>query len=197
MADRVSEALARLRARFSAAEAHVDATRGRARRASAKRLREILAQPAKRWPAGLRDKALTPADRAELENAVANALPRRGPRRWISLAGTRRRLLHHVRYRRRGLVMLALLAAPAVSVAWSSWRHTLPDAVPVRLTTPFIIPWRLPGGQTLRIEEATGAEFVWFTRADRSHLRRWFDGRGYAEVEVSNAFTREALAVRP
>lgn len=198
MADRVSEALRGLRARFGEAEAHVDATQVRARQVSAHRLREILAgNPAARV-AGLRDPALTSSDRAELERALAEALPRRRTRMRRSFVGAGRRVLRHLRYRRRGLVVLALLIAPTLGLAWSAWVHTLRDAVPVRLSAPYAITWTLAGGQTLRMDEAKDAEFVWFRRADRSYLRRWFDGRGYGEVEVKDAsFTRDALTLRP
>lgn len=196
MANRVSSALARLRARFGEAEAQVDATRGRARRASAQRLREILARPPKRWPAGLEDKTLTPADRAELENEIAKVLPRQGTRRRISSSGVGRRWLRHARYRRRGLVALALIIIPIFGLAWLAWRHTLPHAVPVRLMAPYVITWTLPGGQILRREETAQTEFVWFTRAGRNYLRRWFDGRGYGEVEIPDAFTKQALVLR-
>ncbi|UIY43505.1 hypothetical protein [Methylobacterium radiotolerans] len=192
----MSEALRRLRARFSEAEAHVDASQGRARIASARRLREILASPPAAQVEALRDPTLTPADRAELERAVAEALPRRRTRARRSLTGAGHRLLRHVRYRRRGLIGLALLAAPALGLAWTISAHTLSNAVPVRLTTPYIITWTLPGGQTLRRNEAKEAAFVWFRRDGRSYLRRWFDGRGYGEVEVSDAFTRDALTLR-
>ncbi len=197
MVDRVSEALQRLRARFGEAEAHVDATQARARKASARRLRELLAGPPAARVAGLNDAALTPADRAELENAVAQALPRRHVRVRRSITGAGRRLMHHVRYRRRGLIALAMLVIPAFSLARMMSIHTLADAVPVRLTTPYIITWTLVGGQTLRVEEPKDADFVWFLRDGKSYLRRWFDGRGYGEVAVTNDFTRTAITLRP
>jgi hypothetical protein len=194
--DRVSEALRRLRARFGEAEAHVDATQARARKASARRLRDLLAAPPAAWVAGLHEAALTPADRAELERAVAEALPRRHVRVRRSLTGAARRLLRHARYRRRGLIALVLLVAPTLGLAWSMSTHTLADAVPVRLTAPYAITWTLAGGQTLRVEEPKDAEFVWFLRDGKSYLRRWFDGRGYGEVAVTNDFTRTAITVR-
>ncbi|MBX9934749.1 MAG: hypothetical protein K2Y56_25100 [Methylobacterium sp.] len=197
MADRVSEALRRLRARFGEAEAHVDATQARARKASARRLRELLAGPPAARVAGLNDASLTPADRAELESAVAQALPRRHVRVRRSLTGAGRRLMRHVRYRRRGLITLVLLVTPALGLARTMSAHTLADAAPVRLTTPYAITWTLAGGQRLRMDEPKEAEFVWFQRDGKSYLRRWFDGRGYGEVMVSNDFTRTAITLRP
>ncbi|KAB1070580.1 hypothetical protein [Methylobacterium planeticum] len=196
MADRVSEALRQLRARFGQAEAHVDATQARARKASARRLRELLAGPPAARVAGLHDAALTPADRAELESAVAGALPRRHVRMRRSLTGAGRRLMRHVRYRRRGLIALVLLVTSALSLARTISTHTLGDAVPVRLTAPYTITWTLAGGQVLQMDEAKEAKFVWFQRDGKSYLRRWFDGRGYGEVMVTNAFTRTAITLR-
>lgn len=196
MVDRVNEALRRLRARFGEAEAHVDATQARARKESARRLRVLLAGPPAARVAGLHDAALTPADRAELERALAEALPRRHVRVRRSLSGTGRRFLRHARYRRRGLIVLVLLVAPVLGSAWTMSSHTLVDAVPVRLTAPYTITWTLTGGQTLRVEEPMEAKFVWFVRDGKSYLRRWFDGRGYGEVAVTNAFTQTALTLQ-
>lgn len=197
MADRVSEALRRLRARFGEAEAQVDATQARARRASARRLREILAGPPEARVAGLRDPALTSADRAELERVLAEALPRRRPRVRATLTGTIGRLLRHARYRRRSLISLLIVAAPVLGLAGLIWARTLQDAVPVRLNAPYFIRWTLPGGQTVRTDESEDAKFVWLRRDGKSYLRRWFDAHGYGEAEVPDWFTRGALTTRP
>lgn len=196
MADRVSDALRRLRERFGEAEAHVDATQARARKASARRLRTILAGDPTSWVAGLHDAALTPADRAELERILAEALPRGRMRVRPWLAGAGRRLLREARYRRRGLIGLISATAPALIIAGAMSAHTLKNAVPVRLTSPFAITWILRGGLTVRTSEIKDAEFVLSRRDGKSYLRRWFDGRGYGEVEVPDDFTQTALTLR-
>ncbi|MGU3422324.1 hypothetical protein [Methylobacterium sp. D54C] len=193
----MSDALRRLRERFGEAEAQVDATQARAREASARRLREILASPAAARVAGLRDAVLTPADRAELERAVAEALPRRRLRARNRLGGAVRRMLRHARYRRRGLIGLVLLLGPALGLAWSARRNTLQDAVPVRLTGDYSMTWTLAGGQVLRRDEFKGTDLVWFRRDGKSYLRRWFDAAGYGEIQITDEDTRKAITERP
>lgn len=94
-------------------------------------------------------------------------------------------------------MFLVLMIGPALGLAWLAWARTLSDAAPVRLSAPYGITWTLSGGGTLYTREAKEAELVWFRRANRSYLRRWFDGRGYGEVEVTDAFTQNAITLRP
>ncbi len=146
---------------------------------------------------GLRDAILTPADRAELERSVAEALPRRRTRARIGLGRATRRLLRHARYPPpRPALGLVLFLAPALGLAWSAWRNTLHDAVPVRLIDDYSITWTLAGGQLLRRDEFKGTDLVWFRRDGKSYLRRWFDAGGYGEAQITDEDTRKAIAER-
>lgn len=191
----MSTRLKTLAARFAQAKAQADASNARLRRASAARLAELLADPdPARQLAGLRDKALTPFDRAQLQRALAEKLPRRHRRLPLNLRQQVAALLQQLRYRRRALTWAALLAAPLLAAATLTHRHT-PAGQPVRLKETFIISWRLPDGSVRREQEAPRTRLVLLSKPNgKTDLRRWFSRVGYGEVEVGPAFVERSLS---
>lgn len=190
----MSARLTILAARYAQAKAQADASNARLRRASAARLAEILADPnPTRGLVGLHDKALTPADRAQLQRALAEKLP--GRRRRLPL-GPRRRaaaLLRQLRYRRHTLTQAVLLAAPLLVAVALTYHHT-PNGRMVRLRESFVISWRLPDGSLLRKHEPSYARLVLLRGSEGSFaLRRWFPRLGYGEVAVEPAFVERSL----
>lgn len=190
----MSARLTILVARFAQAKAQADASNARLRRASAARLAEILADPnANRRLAGLRDKALTPFDRAQLQRVLAEKLPEQRQRSPLGLRRQAAALLRQLRYRRRALIKAALLAVPLLAAATLTYRHT-PDGRAVRLKESFVICWRLPDGSLLWEQEAAYARVVLLRGSDRSFaLRRWFPRLGYGEVSVEPTFVERSL----
>ncbi|XYD06877.1 hypothetical protein R1A27_17020 [Methylobacterium sp. NMS12] len=190
----MSTRLNTLAARFAQAKATADASNARLRQASATRLAAILADPdPTRRITGLRDRALTPYDRAQLQQALAEQLPGRRRRLPLSLSHRLRAILRHAGYHRRALLRIVALLVPALTLAGLAHLHT-PIGRPVSLGEAFLIDWRLPDGTSRREQEATGTRFVLLAQPDGGlALRRWFAGRGYGEVPVTPAFVRQSL----
>ncbi|EIZ84324.1 MULTISPECIES: hypothetical protein [Methylobacterium] len=191
----MSARLKTLAARFAQAKAQADASNARLRRASAARLAEILADPdPARQLAGLRDRALTPFDRAQLQRALTEKLPGRRRRLPLSLCQQLAALLRQLRYRRRALTRAAVLATPLLAAAVLADRHT-PTGRPVRLREGFIISWRLPDGSIHQEQEAANTRLVLLHTSDGGFaLRRWFPRLGYGEVAVEPAFIERSLS---
>lgn len=190
----MSTRLKTLVARFAQAKATADASNARLRQASATRLAAILADsdPARRI-AGLRDRALTPYDRAQLHQALAEQLPGRRRRLPLSLSHRLRAMLRHAGYHRNALLRIAALLVPSVTLAALAHLHT-PTGRPVSLSQTFVIDWCLPDGTIRREQEAPGTRLVLMAKPDGGlALRRWFAGRGYGEAPVTPDFVRQSL----
>jgi predicted protein tyrosine phosphatase len=181
-----------LLARFAHAKAEADASNARVRQRSADRLETILKNPdLKRKLAGLKDRALTPLDRLQLEQAIAVMAP--SARRLVSLRVRDRlqAILRHAIYRRRALMRFAVLACLLSGEILTSYVHT-PVGRPVRLALAFDITWTLPDGSLRQEREEKGTRVILMRNPDgRLALRRWFDGVGYGELSVEKDFVRK------
>ncbi|MEG9528994.1 MAG: hypothetical protein MIL41_25030 [Hyphomicrobiales bacterium] len=193
----MNESLRRLQDRFHRAEEEADAAQAEARKASAARLRELLAEPnATKRVAGLRDPLLTAFDRAQLERALAESLPRRKPRAQLALSATLRGLGRSARYHRRGLLLGAVLVLPLAGLTLIAAHRTPPNGLPVRLTGKLIVPWHLPDGSRREEELGPGTDLVWVRHGRTAALRKWFPGLGYAEAIIDDELTRTQLQLR-
>jgi hypothetical protein len=185
MAGIMSKRLATLRERFLDAKADVDASNREIRQASATRLADLKAQtdPIKQV-AGLKDPALTPFDREQLERAIADRLPRRRVRVPRSFTDTMRNGLRHARYHWRGLVLLGLISIPVTVIGGIAASNT-GQSMGV-FNNDLSIVWQFPDGLSETISVPAKSAVVVTGRLPNGdyRLRYWsaIDGYGVAVV---------------
>jgi hypothetical protein len=186
MAGIMSERLATLRKRFLDAKADVDASKREIRQASAKKLAELKAQkdPMKQL-AGLKDPALTLIDREQLEQAIANHLPRRRFRVPRSLTDVMNSCLRQARYHWRGLVLTGLISIPVVTIGWIASSNTGQSMG--QYSNNYDITWQFPDGHSEIIPVAAKSAAVVIGRLQNGdyRLRYWSAGDGYGVAIVS------------
>jgi hypothetical protein len=190
----MSRRLKALWSRYAEARADVDASNAEGRRASAMRLAELLKSTDRSaLVAGLRDPALIPFDRAQLENAIAVRLPRRRIRIPLTIVATLRLGARHARYHWRGLVLFTLIATPVIATAGIAWENT--GEFKVTFANEWIFDWRFPDGHTEAIPISAGAAVVAMHQSQDGQvlLRLWDPNAGYGRAVVpGNWFSEHA-----
>ena len=181
----MSKRLASLRERFLDAKADVDASNREVRQASATRLAELKAEKDLiKQLAGLKDPALTPFDREQLERAIGSRLPRRRFTVPRSFTDTVRRGLRHARYHWRGLVLLGLISIPVTVVVGIAASNT-GQSIGV-FNNDFDFVWQFPDGHSETLSVAAKSAVVVTGRLPNGdyRLRYWsaIDGYGVAVV---------------
>lgn len=184
----MSQRLATLHARFRQAKADADASKRAVRRASAAKLAQLQALPdAKARLAGLKDPALLPYDRKTLEHTIADLLPRRRIRFPRSVRQMMSSALRQVRYRWRGLVICALVAAPLIVIGGAAFRNTGLTKVYFDRRLEFV--WRFPDGHSQIHPVPVGTAVLVMGRnpAGDVRLRFWSERDGHGETIMSAA----------
>ncbi|WP_398471497.1 hypothetical protein [Tardiphaga sp.] len=184
----MSQRLATLHARFRQAKADADASKRAVRRASAAKLAQLQALPdAKARLAGLKDPALLPYDRKTLEHSIADLLPRRRIRFPRSVRQMLSSILRHARYRWRGLVICALIAAPIVVIGYAAIRNTGLTKVHFDRRLEFV--WAFPSGhsQVYAVPVGTAVLVMGRTPTGDVRLRFWSERDGHGEAVMSAA----------
>ncbi len=184
----MSQRLATLHARFRQAKADADASKRAVRRASAAKLAQLQALPnAKARLAGLKDPALLPYDRKTLEHTIADLLPRRRIRFPSSVRQMMSSTLRHARYRWRGLVICALVAAPLIGIGGAAIRNTGLKKVYFDRRLEFV--WAFPDGhlQVYPVPIGTAVLVMGRTSTGGVRLRFWSQRDGHGEAIMSAA----------
>lgn len=173
--------------RYTQARADLDASNAEVRRASVRRLAELLAsEDAKALVAGIGDPALTTYDRRQLEHAIADRLPKRRRQKGLITFG---RLitwsLRHASYHSRTSALLTILPSLMIPVAFMAWRNTATEEV--FFNQPWDFVWQYPDGrtQTILISAGTGLVAMPGSRADVVTLRFWNPQVGYLVTDVA------------
>jgi hypothetical protein len=185
MAGIMSKRLATLRERFLDAKADVDASNREIRQASATRLAELKAEtdPMKQL-AGLKDPALTPFDREQLERAIGGRLPRRRFTVPRSFTDTMRSGFRHARYHWRGLVLIGLISIPVTVIGGFAASNT-GQSMGV-FNNDFSIKWQFIDGhnETLTVPAKSAVVVTGRLPNGDYRLRYWsaIDGYGVAVV---------------
>lgn len=172
--------------RYIQARADVDASNAEVRRASARRLAELLASSDRSaLVAGVSDPTLTTYDRQQLEHAIADRMPRRR-RQEISITIGRiiTLSLRHACYNWRVIAFLAVFVS-LVGIFGFVARCNTP-AQEAFFSQGWKFVWQDPDGhtQTISISAGTGVVAMPASRAGRVALRLWDPGLGYLITEV-------------
>jgi hypothetical protein len=181
----MSKRLKTLWSRYTEAKADVDASDAENRRASAKRLAEILKSTNRSaLVAGLKDPALIPFDREQLENAIAVRLPRHRLRIPLTIATTLGLAARHVRYHWRGLALFALIATPVITATGVAWHNT--GAFKASFSQAWTFDWHFPDGhvEAVSIPAEAGVVAIGRLRNGNISLRFWDPNAGYGRTDV-------------
>jgi hypothetical protein len=182
--------------RYVQARADVDASNAEIRRASAKRLAELLASADRNaLVAGVSDPALAAGDRLQLERAIADRLPSRRQRAPAAIGRAINLSLRQGRYHLRAIAFLAILVSPMATVGSLAWRNTATQEAFFTQAWDFVC--HFPDGHRETIEIAAGAGVVAMpgSRADRVLLRIWNARAGYGLTEVPASWLRRNARV--
>ncbi len=182
--------------RYALARADVDASNAEIRRASAKRLAELIGSTDRNaLIAGLSDPALTAYDRQQLEHAIADRLPKRRRRAPFAIGRAINLSLRRVRYHGRAAVVLAVVLAFLAPLGFLAWRNTASQEVFFNQAWDFV--WRFPDGDRETIEIPAGVAVVAMpgSRSDRIVLRIWNAREGYGFTEVPASWLHQNARV--
>lgn len=172
--------------RYTQARADVDASNADLRKASAERLAQLLkAEKSSALIDGLKDPALIPFDREQLEYAIAERLPHHRSHFPPALGATLRSSLRQARYHWRGLVWSILTIAPAFVFAAFAWENT--GESKVSFATEWTFDWTFPDSHTEKLSIPAGATVVAMrpSRDDEIWLRLWDPNKGYGRTPVT------------
>lgn len=172
--------------RFAEAQADVDASNAEVRRASAMRLAELLKSTDRSaLVAALRDPALIPFDREQLEYAIAARLPRRRSHSSLTFGTTIRLGLRLALYHWRGLVWSILIITPVFVFAAFAWENTSESKV--SFAAGWTFDWKFSDSHSEAISIPAGATVVAMRRLrdEPILLRFWDPNKGYGRTEVT------------
>lgn len=181
--------------RYKQAQADVDASNAEIRRASSARLRQLLATTsAGALVAGLNDPVLIEYDRLQLENAIADRLPRGRARIPLSLARTLGATKRHARYHMRAIAFLTIVAMYAAGII-SAALHDTPE-LEASLLAGWTFHWRFPDGHVEASTIEAGAGVAAFRGyGDTILLRLWDPHSGYLWSTVSSSWLAQNARV--
>ena len=185
MTDRLTTMLGR----FTQARADVDASNADLRKASARRLAQLLkAEKSSALVAGLKDPALIPFDREQLEYAIVERLPHHRSHVPPALKATLRSGLRQVRYHWRGLVWSILIITPVFVFAAFAWNNTGESKVFIANNWDF--NWTFPDSHTEKFSIPAGQAVVAMqpSQDDKIWLRFWDPNKGYGRTPVTGAW---------
>ena len=166
--------------RYAQARADVDVSNAEIRRASARRLAQLLAAAdTNALVAGLSDAALTAYDRQQLEHAIADRLPKRRRRVPRAIGRAINLSLQRARYQARSVLVLSLVLALMAPFGFLALRNT--GAQLVWFDQPWQFDCQFPDGhrETIEIAARAGVVAMPMSRADQVTLRVWDRRAGY------------------
>lgn len=179
----MSALLRKLSARYQSAESRVDAVEAEFRRASERRLAELMKLTPRQRLEQIDDPALTTADRLKLRRSIAGSLQHRN--RYALLFSSRvvvTAVRGWVRYVPRAIVVAAVIV-PFVLVVNRARTNT--DEV-IILPQPIQVQWRLPSGGIEPGFIPVGAHLAVARQSDSPAIaRHWIEREGYATAKVN------------
>lgn len=167
-----------LRQRYRDAEERVEAVNDKIRRASNRRLAELMKLPPKQRLAQIEDQILTAEDRKSLRQSIAGSLRHR---RWHALLFASKTIVASFRRWRQqyfAVVVIALAIIPLVAAAMKAKESTYKA---IMIPEPIELDWRLPSGLVEREVVPAGHRLAVSKQSGSFVIaRRWIPGQGYA-----------------
>lgn len=171
-----------LRQRYRKAEERVEAADIEIRRASARRLAELMKLSSKERLAQIDDQILTAEDRQKLRRSIAGSLRHR---KWNAPLFISRAVFSKLRSWARFLPSTALVAAVIITLSAAVLEAQKNTYEVIVIPKSIEIDWLLPSGKIQKQVVPAGARLAVAWQSGALLIaRRWIEGQGYATAKI-------------